>query len=95
MKYYFVYILTNKYHTVFYTGVTSNLITRIYKHKHKIFKGFTSRYNCHKLVWYKTHTDVWAAIRDEKRIKRWKRIYKIDEINKMNPKWEDLFYKLI
>jgi len=95
MQYYYVYILTNEYHTVYYTGITSNLPKRIYEHKHKIFKGFTFKYNCNKLVWFKTHNDIYAAIADEKRIKRWKRVYKIEEINKKNPKWNDLYDALL
>jgi len=95
MKYYFVYIVTNKNNTVFYTGVTNNLQRRIYEHKHKVYSGFTSRYNCSKLVWYKIHHNINAAIADEKRIKRWRRIYKINEINRMNPGWNDLYDELV
>ncbi|MCB0282628.1 MAG: GIY-YIG nuclease family protein [Calditrichaeota bacterium] len=95
MNYYFVYILTNEKHSVFYTGITSDLVKRIYEHKHKIIKGFTAKYSCSKLVWYRFHNNVNEAIADEKRIKRWKRVYKIDEINKMNPAWNDLYPSLL
>jgi len=95
MKHYFIYILTNINHTVFYTGITSDLVKRVYEHKEKIIKGFTAKYNCTKLVWYKTHFDVNEAIADEKRIKRWRRAFKFDEINKLNPEWEDLYDSLL
>ena len=66
---YFVYIMTNKHNTVLYTGVTNNLIKRNYEHKKKIIKGFTSRYNIDKLVYFEHTSNVEAAIRREKQIK--------------------------
>jgi Predicted endonuclease containing a URI domain len=69
MKQYYIYILTNQYHTVFYVGVTNNLIRRVYEHKNKLVKGFTSKYNINKLVYYEVFSDVRDAIYREKQIK--------------------------
>ncbi len=93
-KYYWVYILTNKPHGVFYTGVTSNLIKRTYEHKEGFVKGFTEKYNLKMLVYYEQHTDVYEAIKREKRIKRWPREYKINAITEMNPEWKDLYEEI-
>ena len=87
---YYVYITTNKMHTVLYTGVTSDLVGRVYKHKKKTFKGFTAKYNVNKLVYYETFPDINAAIAREKQIKAGSRKDKIELINKMNPTWRDL-----
>jgi len=85
-----VYILTNKSHTVLYTGVTSNLGKRVHEHKTKIVPGFTSRYNVDKLVYYETTDDIQAAIAREKQIKAGSRQKKIALIESMNPEWKDL-----
>ena len=79
-KQFYVYILTNKNNTVLYTGVTSNLECRIWEHKHKIYKGFTARYNVDKLVYYEIHYDSYEAIAREKQIKAGSRKKKIDLI---------------
>ncbi len=86
---YCVYILTNRYHTVLYTGVTSDLKGRVYQHREKLVAGFTSRYNLYKLVFYDVTDDVQAAIAREKQIKAGSRKDKIDLINSMNPEWRD------
>jgi len=87
----YVYILTNKHHTTLYTGVTSELQSRVNQHKSKEFpNGFTSKYNCDKLVYFNGFSSIEEAIAEEKRIKGGSRQDKIDLINKMNPKWEDL-----
>ncbi|NBC58264.1 MAG: GIY-YIG nuclease family protein [Bacteroidetes bacterium] len=90
MKKSYTYLLTNKNNSVIYTGVTSNLLKRIYQHKTGIFKGFTKRYNCNKLVYYEEFTDINKAIQREKQIKAGSRQKKIDLINKENPEWKDL-----
>ncbi len=90
MKNYYVYILTNKSNKVLYTGVTNNLTRRVYEHKHKLIKGFTSKYNLNKLVYYEITNYVGAAIQREKQIKGWLRKKKIDLIESLNPDWEDL-----
>jgi len=93
-KLYFVYIITNKNNKVLYTGVTSNLITRIYQHKNKLVKGFSKRYNLDKLVYYEAFNDPNIAINREKQIKKWSRQKKIDTINSFNPDWDDLYDSL-
>ena len=87
---YYVYILTNKGHTVFYTGMTNDLENRIFLHKAKYNKGFTSKYNCTKLVYYEEFTNPKDAIHREKQLKKYLRAWKKDLINKMNPDWKDL-----
>lgn len=90
MKTSFVYFMTNKNHTVIYTGVTSNLVKRVYEHKNKIYSGFTSKYNCTKLVYFETFTDINQAITREKQIKAGNRKRKETLILNMNPEWLDL-----
>ena len=86
-----VYILTNKYHTVLYTGVTSDLKKRIRQHKNKQFKSsFTSNYNCDKLVYYENFIRIEEAIAREKLIKGGSRKSKEELINSLNPEWNDL-----
>ena len=72
-KYFSVYIITNKFHTVLYTGVTSNLARRIYEHREKLLKGFSKRYNINKLVYYETGGSAIGAIEREKQIKKMSR----------------------
>ena len=91
MKIYYVYILTNKNHTVLYTGFTDEVFRRTVEHKEKLLKGFTSKYNVNKLVYYEEHNDIEVAMHREKLIKRYKREWKINLINSMNPEWRDLF----
>ena len=94
-KYYYVYILTNKNNNVLYTGVTSNLLKRVDEHRRKLVKGFTSNYNVNKLDYYEETQDINGAIMREKQIKGYVRSKKINLIESKNPKWEDLFEKLI
>lgn len=91
---YYVYILTNNQNTVLYTGVTNNLARRIYEHKQKIFKGFTSKYNINKLVYYESTDNIESAILREKQIKGGSRQKKLDLINKLNPTWKDLYKEI-
>jgi putative endonuclease len=88
---YFVYILTTTKNTVLYTGVTNDLIRRVYEHKNNLVDGFTKRYNVHKLVYYETVEDIIAAIEREKQIKSWNRGKKVLLINAFNPDWLDLY----
>jgi putative endonuclease len=90
-KRFFVYILTNKPYGVFYIGVTSNLLKRIYEHKHKAAQGFTAEYNLDRLVYYEIVESAEAAITREKKLKRWPREWKINLINQQNPDWDDLY----
>lgn len=90
---YHVYILTNKYNTVLYTGVTSNIYIRILEHRDKVHPGFTAKYNVHKLVYFEGFEDINKAIAREKQIKAGSRQKKLDLINSLNPTWEDLWEK--
>jgi len=90
MREYFVYMLSNTYHNVLYIGFTNNIRRRIYEHKRKLVYGFTSKYNCTKLVWYEKFTDVNSAIAREKQLKTWQRSWKNNLIEKNNPNWLDL-----
>ena len=83
-------MLTNKNNTVIYIGVTSNLLKRIYQHKTKAYKGFTSKYNCEKLVYFEEYEFINEAIAREKQLKAGNRKRKEDLINLENPKWTDL-----
>ena len=89
-----VYIMTNKYNSVLYTGVTNNLIRRVYEHKNKIVEGFTQKYNLDKLIYYEFHEDIRVAIAREKQIKAGSRKKKIDMIHRQNPEWKDLYISL-
>ena len=82
--------MTNKNNTVIYIGVTSNLLKRVYQHKSKSYKGFTSKYNCNKLVYFEEFTDINEAISREKQLKSGNRKRKDDLVNSINPNWEDL-----
>ena len=90
MHQYFVYILSNKYNTTIYIGVTSDLEIRVVQHKRKEYKGFTSKYNVDKLVYFEIFNDINEAIAREKQLKNWKREWKNALIEKENPKWLDL-----
>ncbi len=94
-KQYHVYIITNKAHTVLYIGMTNNIIRRIWEHKNKLADGFTKKYNCTKLVYVETYDDVRYAIEREKNIKAWKRDWKNQMIEKLNPDWQDLYETII
>ncbi len=91
MKTGYVYIVTNKNNTVLYTGVTSDLIKRINQHKNKVVKGFTTKYNCNKLVYYEIGNGMEGCIVREKQIKAGSRKKKIQLIEEMNPSWKDLY----
>ncbi|MBS0359225.1 MAG: GIY-YIG nuclease family protein [Proteobacteria bacterium] len=95
MKNYYVYILTNQRNGTLYIGVTSDLIKRVWQHKNKLVDGFTSKYDINKLVYFELHEDVEAAIAQEKRLKRWKRAWKVVLIEKQNPYWDDLYESII
>ncbi len=88
---YYVYILSNKVNTVLYVGITNSLQRRIYEHKHKLFDGFTKKYNVNKLVYFEETADVLDAIAREKQLKHWARAKKDDLINKFNPTWQNLY----
>jgi len=83
--------MSNDNNTVIYTGVTNDLKRRVYEHKEKLVKGFTKRYNVHKLVYYEISEDVISAISREKQIKAGSRLRKIELIKTMNEDWRDLY----
>ena len=95
MKQYYVYILASRKNGTLYTGVTSDLLKRIYEHKQNLMDGFTKKYHVHNLVYYEVHNDIGEAIAREKQIKKWKRRWKIELIEKMNPHWKDLYDEII
>ena len=88
---FYVYLLASKPHGTLYVGVTSDLVKRVWEHKSKAVQGFTARYKVNTLVWFEAHEAVEAAIRREKKIKEWKRDWKISLIESDNPHWIDLF----
>ncbi|MYC29376.1 MAG: GIY-YIG nuclease family protein [Chloroflexi bacterium] len=89
-----VYIMASRTDGAIYTGVTSNPVQRIWQHKEDLAKGHTSRYIIHRLVWFELHETMESALIREKRIKRWKRSWKIRLIEEMNPHWNELYYQL-
>ena len=90
-----VYLLASKRNGTLYTGVTSDLLKRIWEHKNNQVEGFTSKYRVHTLVWYEMHDTMESAIQREKAIKNWKRVWKIRTIESVNPTWRDLYPELI
>jgi putative endonuclease len=95
MKEYYIYILSNKYDGTLYIGVTSDIIKRVWQHKQKIIKGFTTKYNLDKLVYFEQFNDINLAISREKRLKEYKRKWKLDLIEASNPNWHDLYEDII
>ena len=91
----YVYILASRKHGTLYIGVTSNLVQRIWQHKHNQVEGFTSKYSVHHLVYYEISESIRTAIEREKQLKKWNRQWKINLIESMNPEWWDLYEGLI
>jgi putative endonuclease len=90
----YVYIMTNQYNTVLYTGVTSDLKKRVWQHREKLVEGFTKRYNVVKLVYYEACPDMQSAIAREKQLKGGSRQKKTDLVNSLNPEWRDLYREI-
>jgi putative endonuclease len=90
-KYYYVYILSNKRNGTLYIGITREIVKRMWQHKEKVLQGFTKEYNVNKLGYYEIFKDPLYAIKREKRIKKYKREWKINIIEKENPEWNDLY----
>ena len=90
-----VYMMASRKHGTLYIGVTSELISRVAQHRDETFDGFTKQYGVKHLVWYETHDTMVAAIRREKQLKKYKRDWKINLIERENPHWEDLFPSLL
>lgn len=94
-KQYYVYILAKARNSTFYTGVTNDLIRRVYEHKHGLADGFTKKYGIKTLVYYEIYESIESAIAKEKLIKKWRREIKCEAIESMNPDWRDLYDGLI
>lgn len=94
MKNYYVYILANKPKGVLYIGRTESLAKRISDHKNSAVSGFTQKYNVKVLVHFETYNNAEDAAQREKRMKSWKRDWKINLIEENNPEWKDLYFKL-
>ena len=94
-KEFYVYILASKRNGTLYIGVTSNLLQRIHQHKNGLIEGFTEKYSVHQLVFYEQHDCAESAINREKRLKSWKRQWKIELIESMNAQWRDLYDDII
>jgi putative endonuclease len=90
-RYYWVYILASRIGGTLYIGVTNDLVRRVFEHKEKFVESFTGKYDVCRLVYYEQFEDVEAAIRREKRLKKWNRAWKIELIEKTNPNWVDLY----
>jgi putative endonuclease len=89
------YIMTNKRHGTLYVGVTADLITRVVQHRDGEVPGFTATYGLKRLVWYEPHETIVGAIQREKSLKKYKRDWKINLIERLNPQWNDLFDRLL
>jgi putative endonuclease len=90
-----VYILANKRNGTLYVGVTSDLVKRVWAHRNNMVEGLTKQYNVHELVWYQLHESMESAIVREKRLKDWKRAWKLKLIESKNPEWVDLFDTIV
>ena len=95
MKQGYIYIMSNKKHGTLYVGVTSNLIQRVYQHKHHLIEGFTKRYNLNKLVYFEQIEEISSAIEREKQLKSGSRQKKVQLIEQDNPEWNDLYDSIL
>jgi putative endonuclease len=91
----YVYLLASKPYGTLYVGVTSDLVKRVWQHREGFLSGFTKEYGAKRLVWYEVHGDILEAIRREKQIKVWKRDWKVNLIQGMNPGWRDLYDEIV
>ncbi|MEE8188680.1 MAG: GIY-YIG nuclease family protein [Kiloniellales bacterium] len=88
---YYVYILASRKNGTLYAGMTNDLVRRAYEHRQRLADGFTKKYNVKKLVYFEAHEDVRQAAQRERNLKRWRRAWKIDLIERENPDWDDLY----
>ncbi|TNE63855.1 MAG: GIY-YIG nuclease family protein [Alphaproteobacteria bacterium] len=91
---YYTYMLASAYKGTLYIGVTSDLVRRVWEHRNHVVEGFTKDYAVSRLVWFEVHANAEAAIRREKRLKRYKRDWKVELIEAENPNWDDLFERI-
>jgi len=90
-----VYMMASRRHGTIYTGVTSQLPNRVWEHREGLSPGFTKIYAVHRLVWYEPHDSMTTAIQREKSIKKYRREWKINLIERENPFWDDLYPALV
>ena len=95
MKPGFVYIMASGRNGTLYIGVTSDLVKRVWEHRNGVVPGFTRRYECKLLIWYAAYDDLQDARSRELQMKKWKRLWKLSEIEQMNPEWRDLYPTLV
>jgi putative endonuclease len=95
VKEYYVYLLSSQKNGTLYTGLTSNLVKRVYEHKSKVADGFTAKYNVTNLVYFEVYIDINFAMNRESQLKRWRRRWKLALIEKENPTWRDLYEEII
>ena len=91
----YVYIMASRLNGTIYTGVTSDLARRAYQHRNGLLGDFTARYGCKLLVWFEAHEDLQDARARELQIKKWKRDWKLELIERANPDWTDLYPALL
>ena len=90
-----MYIMASARNGTLYIGVTSDLVKRVWEHRSGVSPGFTRKYKCKLLVWYEVHEDLHQARYRELQMKKWKRVWKLSEIEQMNPEWADLYPTLL
>ena len=90
-----VYLLASERNATLYVGVTSDLVKRIYEHKHDLADGFTKKYGIKTLVWFEMTNDISVAITREKQIKKWNRLWKLRLVDQSNPEWLDLYSDVV
>jgi putative endonuclease len=91
----YVYLLASRKHGTLYIGVSNDLARRISEHRAQIHRGFTARYSVYRLVWYERYDDSINAIAREKELKKWRRDWKVNLIERSNPEWVDLYESII
>ena len=91
---YYLYIMTNQKNGTLYIGATNDLIRRTFEHREGLIRGFTKKYGLTRLVYYEAYEDVRDALEREKRMKEWKRAWKIELIERENPEWRDLWFEI-
>ena len=90
-KRFYVYILASKRNGTLYLGITSDIVKRTWQHKNDVVEGFTKKYGLKKLVYYEIYEDAESAIKREKQLRKWRRAWKLEWIEKKNPEWRDLY----
>jgi putative endonuclease len=95
MSEYFIYILASKRNGTLYTGCTNDLVRRVYEHKNDFVQGFLKKYGVHTLMYFERYDDFDAALQREKQIKEWKRGWKLELIERVNPLWQDLYDEIL